>query len=209
MQCCKCQFPDCPFCLSFGGRFESPPFRTPSLKLPALEWTLVTLAAHGPQLLISLVLWLQSPGWRLQVLIRMGGKGLNRYGLPHLGAPSRGLAPSLVFHALRAPFFGYVFLYLVRVGCVCQEGGRAHGHCCLFWAFSGFWKISDASSGQDISKTPLGVLPVPKVFRSNLGILEEWASCPQQLSPTCFSKCWFLRLPFDGGCFSGLCQCVG
>lgn len=149
MQCCKCQFPDCPFCLSFGGRSESPPFRTPSLKLPALEWTLVTLAAHGPQLLISLVLWLQSPGWRLQVLIRMGGKGLNRYGLPHLGAPSRGLAPSLVFHALRAPFFGYVFLYLVRVGCVCQEGAELM----VTAASPGPFQVSGRSLMQAVART--------------------------------------------------------
>ena len=120
---------------------------------------------------------------------------------PHPGAPSRGQAPSLVSHALRAPLSGCVSSTWPREG-VCAEKGqnswqRGCGSCPSWGLFTVSGKISDARSGQDISKTLLGALPALAMFRSSLDTWKEWMSCPSSL------QCWPLGLHSEGGYFSG------
>ena len=137
---------------------------------------------------------------RLLIAGVIGGKDAFK---PHLGAPSRGEAPSLVSRALRAPFSGCVSSHLAKRGRVCWEGAElmalqhSCGSCLTWGLFMVSGKISDERSGQDISNTLLGALPALAMFRSSLNTLKEWVSCPSS------SQCWSLGLRSYGGYFSG------
>ena len=119
-------------------------------------WQLTALRLISDEL-ITVVMVL-----RLLIAGVIGGRGVFK---PHLGAPSRGQAPSLVSYALRAPLSGCFSSHLTKRGRVCWEGAELMalqhgcGSCPSWGLFMVSGKISDARNGQDISKTLLSALP--------------------------------------------------
>lgn len=79
--------------------------------------------------------------------------------------------------------------------------GRTHWCCRVTgssWPSGGIFVVSRksfdvaASSGRDVSRTPLGALPALAMFRPSLGALAEWGFLSQQPSSTCYLRCWSL-----------------
>lgn len=112
----------------------------------------------GPFLMSSLLWWGSSGCW-LQVLSG-GGVCSN----PILGLSPEDRPPPCLPHSQSSPFWLLLFPPGQERMCVLRRG-RTHGSAPWLWflpilgSFHGFWKISDARSGQDISKSLLGALP--------------------------------------------------